>query len=370
MLGELWQRVRNTDWIIFFATFFLVGIGLAVIYGISINPVSPDVQLFRKQLVFTILGIALFFTLSGVNYRLWHIYSKSLYLVGVLLLVIVRFFGTTIRGTTGWFVFGPFSIQPVEFAKIALLIFLAKYFSDHAREFFRWRHTILTGVATAVYATLVLLQPDLGSAIVIIGTWFFLLLAVGIPRRHLMTLLVVFAAVALIGWFFVLKSYQKDRINVFLNPQTDQQGIGYNVRQSIIAVGSGRIFGRGFGLGSQSQLKFLPEASTDFIFAALAEEYGLIGVLLLFGCFAALQYRLFYIAQKTTDNFAAFFALGTAALLVVQSFINIGMNVGIAPVTGTPLPLVSSGGSSLLAFYITFGIISGIVADNRSFTNA
>lgn len=151
----------------------------------------------------------------------------------------------------------------------------------------------------------------------------------------------------------------------FLNPQRDTQGVGYNVRQSIIAVGSGRIIGRGFGLGSQSQLKFLPEAETDFIFAVLAEEFGLIGALALLGGLLFLVYRLVTTAQRTQDNFAAFSALGLASLLSVQSFINIGMNVGLAPVTGIPLPFLSSGGSSLLSLCIAFGIMSNIVYDVR-----
>lgn len=368
MLLALWQRLRNIDWLLFMPLFVLLVLSLIVIYSISINPIAPDQTLFRKQVVFAILGIIVFFVLSNTNYRLWMTYSKFLYVLCFLVLAYVLWFGLTIRGTTGWIDLGLISFQPVEFAKVGLIVFLARYFSEHGRLFFMWHHTVTSGLAVLVYTLLVLRQPDLGSAIVLIGVWFLMLMVVGIPRKHLVTLLVMFAVVGVISWFFVLEPYQKDRIVIFFNPQADMLGVGYNVRQSIIAVGSGQIFGRGFALGSQSQLRFLPEPETDFIFAVLAEELGLIGVLVLFAGFFFILYRLIIISRKTMDNFAAFFCLGLASLFVLQSFINIGMNIGIAPVTGIPLPLMSVGGSSLLAFCIALGIASSIVADQRTLT--
>ncbi len=364
MLSSIWKRIRGVDWLLSVAIFFLVSLSLAILYGISIN--TANTGLFVKQLIVVAIGFAAFFIISNLNYRLWMMYSKAFYAVGVLGLLFVLVFGVTIRGTTGWVSFAGFSFQPVEFAKIALIIMLAKYFSDHGRQFFLWRHILASGAMTAVYVALVLKQPDFGSAIVLLGTWFLMLMVVGVPRKHLIILVSTFLVVAVGAWFFVLKDYQKDRIMTFVNPQADILGVGYNVRQSVIAVGSGQIIGRGFGLGSQSQLKFLPEPETDFVFAVLAEEFGLIGVLILFAGFGALLYRLFRIAHKTGDNFAAFFCLGLAALMTVQTFINIGMNIGIAPVTGIPLPFISSGGSSLLGFFVAFGIVSSIIVDNRT----
>src|SRR3989344_4430433 len=366
MTLRLWHRIRIIDWPMFSAISLLVFIGLVVLYSISINPIAPDAGIFRKQLILALLGVIIFFVASNMNYRLWMTYSKVMYLLGAVLLILVLFFGATIRGTTGWFSIAGFSFQPVEFAKVGLVIFLARYFSDHSRLFFMWRHIILSGAVTLLYMALVMQQPDFGSAIVIFGTWFLMLLIVGIPRRQVVILVSVFVVSAIIGWFFVLQPYQKNRIVTFLNPQVDELGVGYNVRQSIIAVGSGRIFGRGFGLGSQSQLKVLPEPETDFIFAVLSEEYGFVGVVVLFGGMLFLLFRLVLIAQRTGDNFAAFFVLGLASLFTVQSFINVGMNIGIAPVTGIPLPFISAGGSSLLGFFFAFGIASSVVADNRT----
>ncbi len=361
-----WHRVRYIDWIIAASVFFLVLLSLLIIYGISINPIAPNAAIFAKQLIFAVLGFLISFALAGTNYRIWITYSKLAYVFCALLLVYVIFFGLSIRGTTGWISLGFITFQPVEFAKIGLLIVLAKYFSDYGRQFFLWRHILASGALTMFYVALVLLQPDLGSAIVLFGTWFLMLLIAGVPRKHLLVLLSGLLVAGALGWMFLFQPYQKDRILTFINPQFDVLGRGYNVRQSIIAVGSGRIFGRGFGLGSQSQLKFLPSAETDFIFAVLAEEFGFIGVIFLLGCFLLILYRLLIAAHRTMDNFAAFFALGLASLLTVQSFINVGMNLGIAPVTGIPLPFMSAGGSSLLAFFIAFGIIGSIVADTRA----
>lgn len=365
MRSILARSFRSIDWPLLGAISVLMFIGLVLAFSISTNPVSPDPALFRKQLVYVLIGILLFIFFSTINYRLWMVYSKVIYLGCILALLGVLVIGVTIRGTTGWISFGITTFQPVELVKIGLIFFLAKYFSDHGRHFFLWRHTIVSGLATFALVGLVIRQPDFGSAIVLAGIWFLMLLVVGIPRKHVITLITIFLIAAAIGWMFVLKPYQKDRVMTFLNPQLDAQGVGYNVRQSIIAVGSGQIIGRGFGLGSQSQLKFLPEAETDFIFAVLAEEFGLIGALTLLAGLLFLAYRLVATAQRTQDNFAAYSALGLASLLSVQSFINIGMNIGLAPVTGIPLPFLSSGGSSLVSLCIAFGIMSNIMYDTR-----
>jgi len=361
-----WLRLKNIDWLTFSAIFFLVVISLGVIYGISINPVDPDSLIFSKQLAFATIGLLIFFVMSNINYRVWMTYSKIIYIASAALLLYVLYFGLTIRGTTGWISLGFISFQPVEFAKVGLIIFLAKYFSDYGRQFFLWRHIIISGLGTVLLMVLVLLQPDLGSAIVLFGTWLLMLLIVGISRKQIAILIISIIVMSLMSWFFVLAPYQKDRIVTFINPQSDALGVGYNVRQSIIAVGSGQLLGRGFGLGSQSQLKFLPEAETDFIFAVLGEEFGLIGIVILLSIFFMLMIRLLATATRTTDNFAAFFTLGLASLFIVHSFINIGMNVGIAPVAGIPLPFISAGGSSLISFFIAFGIASNIMVDTRS----
>lgn len=360
------RRLRAIDAWLLVPLLFLMVVGLTIIYSIGLNRVSPNTSVFYKQLVFAVAGLAVIFFLTGTNYRLWSAYYKLVYVGCALLLVAVLVFGTTIRNTTGWISLGGFSFQPVELAKVGLIVFLARYFSDHGRLFFLWRHIVVSGIATAVFVGLVLLQPDLGSAIVLGALWFCMILGAGIPRGKVFILVGTACAVMIIAWLFVLAPYQKERIFSFVNPQADPQGIGYNVRQSIIAIGSGRILGRGFALGSQSQLRFLPEPETDFIFAVIAEEFGYVGVVLVLAAFFILLYRMLGVARRTQDNFAAYLCFGAAALVAVQSFINIGMNLGIAPVTGIPLPLLSAGGSSLLTTCLLLGIIASIVSDERT----
>jgi rod shape determining protein RodA len=361
-----WLRnLRSLDWLLTAAVLFLIILGLAVIYGISLNDPATNFQLFKKQLLFVGIGLLAFFFLSQVNYRLWQTMSKLIYAFFALVLLGVLVFGTTIRGTTGWIQFGGFGVQPVEFAKISVIIFLAHYFNRYGREFFLWRHVIVSGISVMFIVGLVLLQPDLGSSMVMVATWILMLLIVGVRKSHLMVLFSIFVISSLIGWFFVFKPYQKDRIMTFINPQSNPLNEGYNVRQSVIAIGSGQIWGRGFALGSQSQLHFLPEPETDFIFAVLAEEFGFIGVSLLIAAYGLILYRLIRLANRTRDNYVAYFCLGLAAMLLVQLFINIGMNMGIAPVTGIPLPFISAGGSSMIALLIALGMINNMAVDSR-----
>jgi rod shape determining protein RodA len=361
-----WLRtLRSSDWLLTAAVLFLLILGLTVIYGISLNDPTSNFQLFKKQLLFVGIGLLGFFVLTQVNYRLWQTLGKVIYGIFVVVLLGVLVFGTTIRGTTGWIQFGGFGLQPVEFAKISVIIFLAQYFNKFGREFFLWRHIIVSGISVMLIVGLVLLQPDLGSSMVMFATWVLMLLIGGIKKSQLAILFTLFVMVSVVSWFFVFKPYQKDRIMTFINPQSNPQNEGYNVRQSIIAVGSGQLWGRGFGLGSQSQLHFLPEPETDFIYAVLAEEFGFVGVLLLIGAYAMILYRLIRLANRTRDNYAAYFCLGLAAMLLVQLFINIGMNMGIAPVTGIPLPFISAGGSSIIALLAALGMANNMAIESK-----
>lgn len=356
-----WQKI---DWLLFFAVFILLVLSISILYSLGLNTDSANFLVFRKQIFFSLAGIFLFFLLSGINYKVWLTYSKMIYILFILVLLSVLFFGVEIKGTTGWLDFGFFGIQPVEFAKVALIIFLARYFSQHASEFYLFKHVFISGLVTFLFVGLVMLQPDLGSAMVLVGTWVILLLFTGIKRKHFWWLFITFILVVISAWFFLLKDYQQSRILTFFNPGRDPQGDGYNVIQSIVAVGSGQLTGRGLSLGSQSSLRFLPEPGTDFIFAVIAEDLGFLGVILLLGLFSFIFYRLFLIMKKSQDDFGAYLVLGICAMLLVQIFINIGMNMGISPVTGIPLPLVSAGGSSLWAVMIALGIAQNIHISN------
>lgn len=364
-MRDILATLRRLDWLLFFAMFILLCLSASVLYSLNLNIEASDFLVFKKQLIFILLGLVLFFLVANINYKVWSTFSKLIYILFAIVLLAVAFFGQEIKGTTGWIVIGPFSLQPVEFAKVACLLLLARYFADNSRDFYMFRHIFFSGMIVMFYVALVLLQPDLGSSLVMVGAWILMLLFTGLRKKYLIWLSIAFVVVATCAWFFVLAPYQKSRILVFFNPGLDPQGRGYNVLQSITAVGSGQLWGRGLALGSQSNLRFLPEPGTDFIFAVIAEDLGLLGVLLVLGLLGFIVYRLFGVVRLCQDDYGTYLVFGIVAMLLVQSFINIGMNMGISPVTGIPLPLVSAGGSSLWAVMIALGIAQSVYIRNR-----
>ena len=219
---------------------------------------------------------------------------------------------------------------------------------------------IWSGLMVALYVGLLALEPEFGYSAVLMGAWLVLLFFQRIPRWQFALVILGFMAAMVFSWFFVLEDYQKARVLTFLSPEQDQLGDGYNVTQSIVAVGSGQLFGRGLGLGPQSQLNFLPEQATDFIFAAIAEELGFVGAMLVIGAFSILFFRILAIIRRSRDMYTTYLLTGLLLLLFLQTFINIGMNLGLLPVTGIPLPFVSSGGSALLANFFILGILQSI----------
>lgn len=340
--------------------FALILMGLAAIYSVALSQESADFIFVKKQLIAFTIGAIFFFGLAFSNYRFLRGYSVVLYAVGVVLMMAVLIFGTTVRGTTGWFSLFGFSFQPVELMKFFLVIVLARYFAERARRRLGWREILESGLITAAPTGLVLLQPDLGSALVLVGVWAALLLLAGVKKRHLLVIVTVFVTVFVLSWTFLFADYQKARVMTFMNPAEDPLGEGYNVTQAIIAVGSGEWFGRGLGFGSQSQLKFLPEAQTDFIFAVIAEELGFLGVMLILIAFVLLFYRLLRLARLVSDNFSSFLLLGIGSVFFFQFSVNIGMNLGLLPVTGIALPFVSYGGSSLLLMLVMMGVVQSV----------
>ncbi|MFA5925701.1 MAG: rod shape-determining protein RodA [Parcubacteria group bacterium] len=356
------------DWILITAVVLLLILSLSVLYTISYGgeSVAKDQSHFFRQLIFMGIGLAVFFVLSFFDYRIVKGYSAPLFVAGALLLVAVLIIGKTIRGTVGWIGFSAFHIQPVEPFKIILVIALAKYLSINSRTIKDFRHVIITFVPVSLAVFLVLSQPDLGSALVVISIWLGMLLVSGIKKRHLAVLLIAGAAISVIAWGFFLKDYQRDRINSLFNPAADPLGAGYNVIQSTVAVGSGGIWGKGLGHGSQSQLNFLPEKHTDFIFAVTAEELGLFGAFFVLVLLSIVILRLFRIMQKSRGNFGKLMVAGIAVMIFVQSAVNIGMNIGIAPITGIPLPLLSYGGSSLISTLAALGIAESVSRRSKS----
>jgi len=358
----LTRYFRNMDWVLVLIPLILVSIGILELYSIALGSGNPeDFNHFIRQILFSIAGLVVYFAVSiWLDYRMLQKLSMPLYVITVIILILVLIAGKTVRGTTGWFTFAGFNLQPIEFAKIALVIFLAKYLTYKAKYIQKINYLISSFAGVFLLVLLVLLQPDFGSAMILLAIWFALILVTGIRRSHLLILLAALAGALLISWFFIFAPYQKERIKVFMDPSLDPLGRGYNVSQAIIAVGSGQIFGRGVGFGSQSQLKFLPEAQTDFMFAVIAEELGLVGVILVVGLFAVLFWRIALIARQARDNFAVYITLGLLIVMFVQMAIIVGGNLGLLPVTGVPLPFVSYGGSSLLASMLALGLIQGI----------
>ena len=320
---------------------------------------------FYHQLGFVIVGLAVLFAVARLDYRFLGGVHWVLYALGIASLLLVVFFGRTVNGTKGWFEFGGFQLQPVEFVKIILCIVLAKYFSDHVDNMNSWRLIFMSGLITGAPVVLVMLQPDAGSALLMMGIWFGLLLALPIPRRRIGMLLLVAVVAGVASWFLVLRTYQKDRILNFVSPTRDQSKSGYNVQQAITAVGSGQWIGRGLGLGTQSQLSFLPERQTDFIFASISEELGFVGAGAIVALFAIIFWRMFVLSQRSRDNFSVVLSIGLAMMIFIQVFVNIGMNIGVFPVAGIPLPFISYGGSSLLSSMVAIGLAESLAIRQR-----
>jgi len=366
-LKNYFSSLKNFDWILFTAVVLLAIFGLAAIYSISHNAENPNFLIFKKQLIFIIVGIFSIFFFSFLDYRILKTYSSVLYIIGLLILISVLIFGKTVRGTTGWFsIFGLTIGQPVEIIKLIFIIVLSKYLSDHIQELYKLKYIIYTGILCALLVILVILQPDFGSAILLLGIWIVMLFFTNTKKSHLILIVAILLLMMVLSWFFILQDYQKERIITFFYPARDPLGKGYNPIQSILAVGSGKLWGRGLGLGSQSQLNFLPAKETDFIFAVIAEELGFIGSFIMILFIGVIFYRLFKAMNRARDNFAHFFIMGAVIMLFIQTFITIGMNIGIMPVAGLPLPLVSYGGSSLITTMIMIGIIQGIIIRQRS----
>ncbi len=354
---QLWRRF---DWGIVLAGLLLSLVSLAALYSLAVATDSPVWDNLIRQSIALALGLVVFLFFAIFDYKIFERYAYWIYGGGLLLLIGVLIFGTTLRGTQGWFVIGPFNFQPVEALKIILVITLARFFSQQSWPLNQLRHFVLAGLLTAVPVVLVLLQPDFGSAFLLILIWSGFVVAIGPRPRHLLLFAGLAIMALLIGWYGVFAPYQKDRLATFVNPAADPLGTGYNVNQSMIAIGSGQLWGRGLGFGSQSQLNFLPAAQTDFIFAVIAEGLGLLGVFLTLALFFLLLSRLLNIAKKTHDNFGLFLVVGIIALLFSQIVLNIAVTLGIAPVTGVTLPLISYGGSSLILTFAMLGIAQSV----------
>jgi rod shape determining protein RodA len=353
----------NIDWILLAAIIPILSAGL-----VTMHSFVGESTFFGRQIVWIVFSLAVFFVLSVMDFRFLRRSGilVSLFLVTCALLLSLFLLGDIVKGAQRWIALGPFSFQPSDPAKLILILILAKYFSRRHIEIAHIRHILISGFYAAVLFAFVLLQPDFGSALIIFFIWLGMVLVSGISKKHLFAVLVIGVISFALLWMYGFEDYQKQRIISFIHPLADIQGAGYNAYQSTIAVGSGRLLGKGIGYGTQSRLKFLPEYETDFIFAAFAEEWGFIGVLLLFSFFGIVVYRILLAASRGATNFETLFGVGLSILLMSHIVIHVGMNIGLLPVTGTPLPFMSYGGSHLLTEFIGLGILMGMGRYSRA----
>lgn len=356
-MGQLRTLFSGFDSSLFLSVFGLSLMGLVTMYSHA-----GGNEYFDRQLIWIGLSLLLLFLAIIPDYRFLRMGNTAfyLYVVAVLLLILVLVIGEITLGAQSRFDLGFFSFQPSDPAKLVLIIVLAKYFAKRHELIGDFRHIIVSGIYALGVFGLVFIQPDFGSAIILFFVWLGMVLVSGIKFRHLATVFLLGAVVFGLMWQFVFFDYQKERIMTFLDPLSDIQGAGYNAYQSTVAIGSGQWFGKGIGYGTQSKLLFLPEYETDFVFAAYAEEWGLIGVLLLFGLFGVVVWRLLKNAINGATNFERLFASGVCMLFVAHFFVHIGMNIGLLPVTGTTVPFLSYGGSHLLTEFIAVGMVMGM----------
>lgn len=348
---------KHIDWL-------LVAFVLPIIFAglVTMRSFVGDTPFFKQQLIWTCISFVVFLFISFLDFRFLK-KTKFIILLYIFFLVILTMlfvFGSTVKGATSWFDLGSFSFQPVDFVKIVLIIVLAKYFSRRHVEIKDPRHVLVSALYAAIPFFLVFLQPDFGSALIIFLIWFGMTLISGISKKHLATVFLI-GMTAFAGlWIFVFEDYQKNRIETFLHPLSDIRGVGYNAYQSTVAVGSGQMFGKGVGYGTQSRLQFLPEFQTDFIFAAFSEEWGFVGSATVILLYVLVIWRILKTAMYGSTNFEVLFGVGVAVMIMSHTIINIGMNIGLMPVTGITLPFMSYGGSNLLMLFISLGILMGM----------
>lgn len=362
MSGMFLKLKRSVDWLLFGAVFLISIFGIITMNSFLPSDDSSGGRIFfDRQILWLIVSSLVLFGASMIDWRFLRKtgYIIFLFTLSCLLLTFLFIVGSVFKGAQSWFDLGVFAFQPVDFAKITLILLLAKYFSRRHIEIANVRHILVSGFYAFVLFVLVFLQPDFGSAIIIFAIWFAMVLFSGISKKHLVTVLVIGILTAGGLWFFVFEEYQKDRIISFINPLADLSGAGYNAYQSTIAVGSGEIFGKGVGLGSQSKLRFLPEYETDFIFAAFSEEWGFIGVLIIFALYGVIFWKIIDASRRGSTNFETLYGLGLCSVILSHFTVNVGMNIGLLPITGITMPFMSYGGSHLLAEFLGLGILMG-----------
>ena len=355
MLHRAW--FRQFDYLLFGGALCLSSVGLVGIYSATIH--GADSALFVRQAVWIGAGVFLTFLVMAIDYRFLTDHALLFYALTMLLLVAVLIFGREINGSKSWIRFGSFGIQPSEPAKIVVILALASYLSQLNDNYLRRKDVAALAGLTLLPVILIMMQGDLGTALTFLPILVGTMLVAGLRLKFLIVVLVVILCVAPLGWV-TLKDYQKQRILVTLNPDLDPDGVGYQTRQSLIAIGSGGLMGKGLGNGLQSQLGFVPEIHSDFIFALLAEELGFLGAAAILSLYLAGLLRMAGIGDRANDRAGILIVTGVASLVCFHVFVNVGMTLGIMPAIGIPLPLLSYGGSSTLATFMALGLVLNV----------
>jgi len=360
------SKIKTFNLVLYIIPIMLVVVSISVIYSLVFG--GADSSLPLKQGISAIVGLIAMLIFTVLDYRLFKTLNWIFYIVTILLLLYVDFFGMETGGAMRWIDLGFFQLQPSELAKASVILSLASYFSGRIGQL-RWSNIFISFLIVALPLSLILKEPDLGTALVVTFIYIIMLFC-SKPNRFQTSIIaigilifsgsIVLSALNVFPFGKVLQDYQKNRILTFIDPNLDPYGKGYNVKQAQITIGSGGLFGRGLGRGSQSQLQFLPKPHTDFIFAGISESFGFLGTVVFLGLFAYLIVEIVGVGYIARDNFGMLLAFGSAGMFLFQVLVNIGMNLGLAPVTGIPLPFSSAGGSALVVYLFVIGIIQSI----------
>lgn len=356
---RLVEKKNTIDWLLLSCAITLTALGM-----VTMDSFTGQDPFFVRQLLWLLVGVLVYFGACRVD---WRFLRKSGVAIGfyaalVTPLIFLLLLGHAVKGAKSWLSLGGLGIEPVEFTKLALIVLLAKYFSRRHTEIKNVRHILVSSFYAGIVFVLVALQPDLGGAIIIGLIWLGMVLFSGISRKHLFAVLITGVVAFSVMWLYGFHDYQKERIMTFVNPAHDIYGTGYNVYQSTIAVGSGGVWGKGIGYGTQSKLRFLPEYQTDFMFAAFAEEWGFAGIMLVFALFGIIFWRTLRCASRGATNFETLFIIGVLSYLAAHFALHVGINMGVLPVTGTTIPFMSYGGSHIIAEFLALGMVGGMSA--------
>lgn len=354
----------NAIWVMI----FLACIGIVNLYSATYASQGAEAQFWKQQLMWFGLGIVVSTAAYFVHYRVLERFAYVAYGINILLLIAVLLVGKSALGAKRWIGIGGFTIQPSEFMKITIAWTLAKYFhDDQYRDYYDLKNLLIPILLVLIPVLLIMAQPDLGTAMIVLAVSGSIILFVKVSPKLLLSIAFIAVVVSYPIYRFVLKDYQRQRIVTFVNPQSDPKGAGYNSIQSMIAVGSGQFFGKGFTKGTQSQLNFLPEHHTDFVFSVFSEEHGFVGFLVLIVLYLILLTNALKIAYGSNDKFGMLFAFGLASLFFWHIFINMGMTTGIMPIVGVPLPFMSKGGTFMISCMLAVGILTNIANKKSMF---